>query len=180
MNSKNSSVLWFTGLSGSGKTTIAMGLKKYLEKNNNKVLILDGDEVRETMHSSLGFSRKDIKENNRLIAEMTKKRLYDFDYILVPIISPYLEDRKMAKRIIGEKNFIELFVNTPLKECISRDPKGLYNRVQNGDINNMIGMSKSNPYEEPEKPDLIINTKNTFLSKSIQEIVDFLKKSVSK
>ena len=174
MNSKKAIVLWFTGLSGSGKTTIALSLKEHLEKNGKKILVLDGDVVREKLHGSLGFSRKDIKENNRLIAEMAKKRLYDFDYILVPIISPYLEDRKMAKRIIGDKNFIELFVNTSLKECISRDPKGLYNRAQNGDINNMIGMSKSNPYEEPEKPDIIINTKNTSLSNSIQEILDFL------
>jgi adenylyl-sulfate kinase len=176
MNRKKAIVLWFTGLSGSGKTTIAMGLKEHYKKLDKKVLVLDGDVVREKFHKTLGFSREEIRTNNRLIAEMAKKQLNDFDYILVPIISPYGKDREMAKKIIGDKYFFELFVNTPLEECISRDPKGLYKKAQKGEINNLIGVSTSNPYEEPEKPEIIINTKNTPPSKLVQEIVDYFKK----
>jgi len=173
MNCKKAVTLWFTGLSGSGKTTIAMGLKEYFEKLDKKVLVFDGDVVREKFHKTLGFSREEIRMNNRLIANMTKKQLNNFDYILVPIISPHEEDREMARKIIGEKNFIELFVNTPLKECISRDAKGLYKKAKKGEINNLIGFSTLNSYEEPEKPDIIINTKNASTSKLVQEIVDY-------
>jgi adenylylsulfate kinase-like enzyme len=107
--------------------------------------VIDGDIVRETLHNSLGFSRMDIKENNRLIAGMAKKQMNYFDYILIPIISPYIADRKMAKRIIGNNYFIELFIKTPLEKCIERDTKGLYKKAIHGDIINMIGVSDSNP-----------------------------------
>ena len=179
MNSKKALVLWFTGLSGSGKTTIAMALEERYKKLNKKVLVLDGDFIREKFHKMLGFSRKEIQTNNRLIAEMAKKQLNKFDLILIPIISPYEKDREMARKKIGNNNFVELFVNTPLNECIARDTKGLYQKAKNGEIKNLIGVSPSNPYEDPKNPDLIINTKNTNPQILVKEIANYISKRVS-
>jgi adenylyl-sulfate kinase len=151
-------IYWFTGLSGSGKTTIADNLKVKLDILGKRVLILDGDMVREKLHTHLGFSREDIKENNRLIAKLAKDELSNYDVILVPIISPYLDDRAMAKRLIGE-HFAEIFINAPLQECIQRDVKGLYKKALAGEIDNFIGVHDSNPYQAPQNPDLELNTK---------------------
>lgn len=167
-------VIWFTGLSGSGKTTIAERLKKELEAMGKIVSILDGDVVRGTLNKHLGFSRADIKENNRLIAELARKKIKQFDFILVPIISPYREDRAMAKGIIG-KNFIELFVSTSLKTCITRDVKGLYKKALSGEIKDFIGVSKSNPYESPLNPDFELNTESLNLDESLTRLVNFLR-----
>jgi len=174
MNTNNAVVLWFTGLSGSGKTTISQGLKSCLEQKDKKVLVLDGDVIRETLHISLGFSREDIRKNNRFIAELSKKQLKDFDYILVPIISPYIKDRIMVKKIIGDNNFLELFIKLPLKKCIDRDPKGLYQKALIGEIDNFIGISETNPYQEPKNPDLIINTEKMNIKQSLSYAMDFL------
>ena len=169
-------VLWFTGLSGSGKTTIAEALKKELESHGKTVEILDGDVVREKHPIKLGFSREDIRANNKLIAELAKQS--SADVVLVPVISPYREDREMVKKIIEDiekespagritgKSFYELFVNTPLQECIKRDVKGLYQKALSGKINNFIGISDSNSYEKPENPNIEIRT-----DKSIQDNV---------
>jgi len=163
-------VIWFTGLSGSGKTTIALELKKKLEDSGKKVEILDGDIVRDTLHKNLGFSREDIKENNRLIAELAKERAPSNDFVLVPIISPYKEDRVMVRSIVGE-NFKELFINASLDECIKRDVKGLYKKALAGEINNFIGVAESNPYERPDTPDLEIDTHNSSVGESVKDLV---------
>ena len=176
MTSNKAIVLWFTGLSGSGKTTISIALKKELEDIGKNVDILDGDVIRNLLHSDLGFSREDIRENNRLIAELAKKRLNNYDVILVPIISPYKNDRMMARNIIGNKNFIELFVKTTIEKCIARDPKGLYKKAMNGEINNFIGISEDNPYEEPLSADIEVDTGEAFKSESVQNILKSLKK----
>jgi len=168
-----SKILWFTGLSGSGKTTIALELKKELEKRGKSVEVLDGDVVRNTLHKNLGFFREDIRENNRLIANLAKEKSSRFDFILIPIISPYREDREMARSIIGS-SFMELFINAPLTECVKRDVKGLYKKALTGEINNLIGVSKSNPYEAPEKPDLEIKTNQLDLPKSVDIILQQL------
>lgn len=170
-------VIWFTGLSGSGKTTIALELRKELEKLSKTVEILDGDVVRETLHTNLSFTREDIKKNNRLTAELAKERSKSNDYVLVPIISPYREDREMVRKIIG-RNFLELFVNTPLKECINRDVKGLYKKAMTGEINNFIGISNSNPYENPENPDMEVST-NYSVHQSVEEILQCLEPQFS-
>ena len=167
-------VVWFTGLSGSGKTTISNVLREKLIDQGKRVRILDGDVIRESLHKSLGFSRKDIKENNRLIAKWVKDHLYRFDYILVPIISPYIEDRIMAKNIIGNKNFIELFIKTSLEKCIKRDPKGFYRKALNGEINNFIGISNSNPYETPVSPEIVVNTDQNSLNHCVDHILAYL------
>jgi adenylyl-sulfate kinase len=165
-------VLWFTGLSGSGKTTIANKLKEKLDSKsifNKSVLILDGDVVREKMHKHLGFSREDIRENNRLIAEIAKKELNNYDLIIVPIISPYKGDRLMAKDILSGF-FVEIFINASLKECIRRDVKGLYKKALAGEITNFIGVDKSTPYEVPENPDISINTLELTEEEAVEKI----------
>jgi len=174
MKSRKAIVIWFTGLSGSGKTTISLILKKQLKNKKKKVNIIDGDIIRETLHSKIGFSKKDIFLNNKLVAELAKKHLSNYDVILVPIISPYKKARIIAKNIIGENNFIELFVSTPLSECKERDPKGLYKQVFDGELDNFIGISESNPYEKPDYPDLTINTINCSPEKNVKEILDYL------
>jgi len=174
MTYNKAKVLWFTGLSGSGKTTISIGLKKELEDIGKIVDILDGDVIRKLLHSNLGFLREDIRENNKLIAELAKKRLKTNDFILVPIISPYRQDRKMARKMIGDDNFIELFVKTPIEECIVRDPKGLYKKALNGKITNFIGISKSNPYEKPDHPDLEVDTSRDLPEEVVRKIFNYL------
>ncbi|HLC52092.1 MAG TPA: adenylyl-sulfate kinase [Candidatus Nanoarchaeia archaeon] len=166
-------VVWFTGLSGSGKTTIALELKKQLENSGKIVEILDGDVVRETLHKNLGFSREDIRENNRLIAGLAKELSSKTDYILVPIISPYKEDRAMVRKIIGD-DFIELFVNTPLQKCINRDVKGLYKKALAGEIDDFIGIAESNPYQPPNNPEIEIFTANQNLQDSVKQILEKL------
>jgi adenylylsulfate kinase len=167
-------VLWFTGLSGSGKTTIADALERALIDDKNKVAILDGDVVRTTLHKNLGFSREDIRENNRLIAELAKEKQKENDFVLVPIISPYREDREIARRMIGE-GFVEVYINCSLDECRKRDPKGLYKKVDKGEIKNFIGVAESNPYEAPTNPDVELRTGECTAEECVQDILRFLK-----
>ena len=173
---KNPRVVWFTGLSGSGKTTIANELKQLLQKKGKKIKIIDGDIIRNTLHKSLGFSKKDILTNNHLIAKLCKDNLTEFDFILVPIISPFIESRKNAKKMIGENNFIELYLDASLQKCIERDVKGLYDKAKKGEINNLIGFNKSNPYEAPSNPDIVLNTGNETIERCIQKTLSFLMK----
>ncbi len=172
----NSKVIWFTGLSGSGKTTIALALKSELEHLGKKVKILDGDEVRNTLHKHLGFTPEDIKENNRLITELCLDYLNSFDFILVPIISPFRESRVLARKALGS-NFIELFIKCSIQACIERDVKGHYKKALNGEMKNFIGLSKENPYEEPENPEVTLETNKEKLSESIQKTLDYLRKN---
>ena len=166
-------VIWFTGLSGSGKSTIASELKKVLQGQGHIVIIIDADEIRNTINKKLGFSRSDIKENNKTIARLSKELLKDHGFVLVPIISPYESDRELAKSIIG-KSFVELYLDCPIHKCIERDVKGLYKKALKGEISNFIGIADSNPYEVPVNPDLKINTDKMNLSESVSYIVKFL------
>ncbi len=167
-------VLWFTGLSGSGKTTIAGELENRLKTLRKKVVIIDGDTVRSTINKNLGFSREDIKENNLIIAKLAEEAAFKNDFVVVPIISPYQEDRNMARSLIGSR-FFEIFINCSIDKCIKRDPKGFYKKALEGKINNFIGLSKSNPYEIPINPDLEIKTDIHSLDENILLILDFLK-----
>lgn len=169
-------VIWFTGLSGSGKTTISEGLKIELESLNKTVRVIDGDDVRNTIHKHLGFSPEDIKENNRLILDICIKNLFNFDFILVPIISPFKESRQFAREKLNNQ-FIELFCNCSLEECIKRDVKGLYKKALAGEIKNFIGIAKENPYEPPEKTEIIINTEIEQPQESVNTIVSYLRKN---
>ncbi len=166
-------VLWFTGLSGSGKTTIAESLKEEFENKGKKVRIFDGDFVRNNLHKHLGFSEEDIKENNRLIADLCKQELNNCDYIFVPIISPFRESRESARNIFG-KDFVEVFVNCSLEDCIKRDTKGLYSKAACGEISNMIGIHV--PYEAPENPEIELNTASESVEESVKKVLDYFNK----
>lgn len=168
-----SKVIWFTGLSGSGKSTIAQELKTHLEKKNKTVLILDGDVIRNKITKHLGFNREDIKENNKQIATLANQLKTQHDFILIPVIAPYHEDRKMNREIIG-KEYIEIFVHCPIEKCIERDVKGLYKKALNNEIKNFIGISKNNPYEPPNNSEITINTNTENLTKSMEKIIYFL------
>ena len=148
-------VLWFTGLSGSGKSTISDVLQKELEKLGLRIRTFDGDVVRRELHKHLGFTPEDIIENNRLITLLCQENISKYDFILVPIISPFNSSRENARKVL-EKDFIEVFVNCSYEECKNRDVKGLYKKARAGQIGEFTGISS--PYEKPEKPEMIVNT----------------------
>ena len=170
---KQGAVIWFTGLSGSGKTTVALALKRQLASANKTVAIIDGDDVRANLHRHLGFSRDDIKQNNRLVAELAKEKAAVFDFVLVPIISPYQEDRAMVQEIVGN-NFIEVFSNASLETCVARDTKGLYKQASAGEINNLIGVSAANPYEIPDDADLELKTDQKTVDQCVEQVIEYL------
>ncbi len=170
---KSSLVLWFTGMSGAGKTTIAENTSSRLRENNLNPLILDGDAIRGSLHKHLSFSKEDIMENNRLISELCVEKMPDYDVIMVPIISPYKVSREKARETIGS-GFFEIYIETPLDILIKRDSKGLYQKSLEGKIDNLIGFSKKNVYEKPENPDLIIRTNDQAIDESVQTLMDHI------
>jgi len=169
----NSKVLWFTGLSGSGKSTIASGVAKILREQNFSVRILDGDEIRKSLHAHLGFSPDDISQNNREIAVICKKLLQNYDFILVPIISPFRKSRMKAKEIIG-KSFVEVYIKSDLNTVIRRDVKGLYKKALEGRINDFIGIEPNVPYEHPLSPGILLDTKVDTVEESKLKLVRYL------
>ena len=172
---KSAVVLWFTGLSGAGKSTIAQKVYEWLTTQGLSVKILDGDAVRSTLHRHLGYSPNDIKENNRLISQLCMDNLSEFDYILVPIISPFRESRQKAKELLG-KNFIEVYVKASLNQLIERDPKGLYKKALSGKIKNFIGIDPTVPYEPPANASIVVNTIQENVDESVNQIKNFLSK----
>jgi len=164
-------ILWFTGLSGSGKTTIAELLIEKLKSQGKTAKVFDGDDVRKRLHKHLGFTPEDIKENNRLIVELCKQEFGKVDFILVPIISPFKYSREQARKVFGE-NFIEIFVNCHYDECKKRDTKGLYQKAESGELQNFIGLHI--PYESPEKPEIEIDSVNEDVNQSTEKISKFL------
>ncbi len=163
-------VFWFTGLSGSGKSTIAEEAQKIFKAEGLSVRIIDGDDVRNTIHKNLGFSREDIKLNNNIIAEIAHKAVEDV--VLVPIISPFSEDRLNARNSIGT-GFIEVYVNAPLEVVQARDTKGLYSKAQKGEIDNLIGVHDTHPYEIPAHPEIEIKTGELSLEESVSKIINY-------
>lgn len=165
---KQLKVIWLTGLSGAGKSTIAQRLAKNLVNSNRSVHILDGDELRKGPCKDLGFSEADRKENIRRTAEMAKQFVNEGSFVIVALISPYKEDRQKARLLIGENHFIEVFIDTPLQICIERDPKGLYAKAAKGEIKNFTGLDA--PYEMPIHPEVLLNTEYN----SVDEVVEIL------
>ena len=162
--------LWFTGLSGSGKSTIAKLLEKTLIDNGKLCFLLDGDNIRHGLNKDLGFSPEDRKENIRRIAEVAKLMNDAGLIVLTAFISPYREDRDMARQIIGDENFREIYVSTPLAACEERDPKGLYKKARAGQIKGFTGIDA--PYEPPENPALVIETETLTPKDCVDTIID--------
>ncbi|WP_282134420.1 adenylyl-sulfate kinase [Seonamhaeicola maritimus] len=174
-NKHNSFLVLFTGLSGAGKSTLANGLEQVLFKKNINTYVLDGDNVRRGINRNLGFSPEDRSENNRRIGEISKLFIDAGVVVLAAFISPYRKDRAYIKEIVGTNNFVEVFVNTSLKECERRDVKGLYEKARVGEINDFTGVSA--PYEAPENPDIELNEFNT-ISESIEIVYKKIKEKL--
>ncbi len=167
-------IFWFTGLSGAGKTTIARKAKEVLEGEGKKVLLLDGDEIRSQYPRALGFTREDILQNNRFIADLCRKRLAEFDYIFVSVITPYCQIRRELRETFAGQ-YAEIYVKATLEQVIQRDVKGLYKKALAGEIRNFIGVDTENPYEPPENPDLIIETGVKSEADSLANFLNFIK-----
>jgi adenylyl-sulfate kinase len=169
-------VIWITGLSGAGKSTIAQGLAKTLRSGTNAVHILDGDELRTTICKDLGFSEADRKENIRRAGEATKKFINEGYTVIAALISPYVEDRQKVREMFDEGQFIEVYIDTPIEVCMQRDPKGLYAKVINGDIKNFTGIDS--PYQEPTNPEIRITTQGNSPAQSVEIIFEYLQLNV--
>ena len=168
---QKSAVLWFTGLSGSGKSTIANELEIRLNKAGKLSYLLDGDNIRLGLSSDLGFSESDRKENNRRVAQVAKI-LWDANIItLISFISPFRSEREFARNLIGS-DFVEIFVDTPLAICEGRDPKGLYIKARKGEIPQFTGISS--PYETPEHPEIVLHSEKESVSESVDRVMALL------
>lgn len=166
---QNPLTVWFTGLSGSGKSALANEVEKVLCTGGRHTMLLDGDNIRMGLNKDLGFEERDRIENIRRIAEVSRLMNEAGLIVLTAFISPYRSDRQSARDIIGEKNFIEIYVSTPLEECEKRDVKGLYKKAREGEIPNFTGISS--PYEKPENPDITIDTSKCSLEDAVSMIV---------
>lgn len=171
--------LWFTGLSASGKSTLAYAMERALIDEGRACYVLDGDNVRHGLNKNLGFSIADRAENIRRIAEVAKLMNDAGLIVLSAFISPFRVDREMAREIIGPDNFVEIYVSTPLDICETRDPKGLYAKARSGLIKDFTGISAD--YEAPFKADLNIDTSASSVEKNIQNILSYtgLAKSIA-
>jgi len=174
LNKHKSVVLWFTGLSGSGKSTMSHALEERLFNKGCRTFVLDGDNVRHGLNSNLGFSDKDRKENIRRIGEVSKLMMEAGFIIMTAFISPFREDRIAVRNLIPNGDFIEIYCKASLETCEARDVKGLYKRARAGEIKNYTGINS--PYEIPENADLIIDTEQETIEDSVSIIISFLKK----
>lgn len=168
-------ILWFTGLSGSGKSTIANALEEILYNNNNFTYLLDGDNVRHGLNKDLGFDNTSRIENIRRIGEVGKLFIDSGQIVLSAFISPFISDRKIVKSLVEEGEFIEVFVDTPLEICETRDPKGLYKKARAGEIKDFTGIDS--PYETPIEPTIHIKNSQLSIEEACIEIIDYLIKN---
>ncbi len=165
-------MVWFTGLSGSGKSTIALGVEHELYERGVLCMLLDGDNIRAGINNNLGFSVEDRRENIRRIAEVGKLFVETGVVTLACFVSPTNEIRAMARDIIGEDDFLEVYVSTPIEECERRDVKGLYARARRGEIKDFTGITS--PFEAPEQPTLILDTSVLTLQQCVQRVLDII------
>lgn len=172
-NQHKSVVLWFTGLSGSGKSTLAHAVEEELYQLGLNTFVLDGDNVRHGLNKDLGFSNQDRKENIRRISEAAKLMLEAGVITLTAFISPFKEEREMARSLMPHGDFIEIHCYCPLEVCEKRDVKGLYKRARNGEIKDFTGISS--PYEAPVKPELKIDTNTLTLEQAAQQVIALLR-----
>ena len=175
-NRHKSIILWFTGLSGSGKSTIAHAVEEQLFKQGFRTFVLDGDNVRHGLSSNLGFSEEDRKENIRRVGETAKLMLEAGIITLTAFISPYRQDRERVKIMMSPGDFFEIYCEATLETCERRDVKGYYKKARAGIIKNYTGIDS--PYEIPDNPELTLNTDNQTLEESVQAVLALLKQKV--
>lgn len=173
---QRSKVIWLTGLSGSGKSTIGLALEKRLFQENFVAQLLDGDNIRSGINKNLGFSEEDRKENIRRIAEIAKLYLSSGIITINSFISPTAETRNIAKEIVGDDDFLEIYINAPMATCESRDVKGLYKKARAGEIQGFTGVNQA--YEEPENPALELRTDVLSVDEAVDKLFTFLKKHI--
>lgn len=165
-------MLWFTGLSGSGKSTVAIALERELHKRGLLCRILDGDNIRSGINANLGFSEEDRRENIRRVAEVAKLFVDTGIITIAAFVSPTEDLRQLAEDIIGKDDFKEIYISTPIEECERRDVKGLYARARRGEVKNFTGISA--PFEAPKNPALSIDTSKMPLEESVNLLLKFL------
>ncbi len=165
-------MIWMTGLSGSGKSTVAIGVERELHRRGILCRILDGDNIRAGINSNLGFSEEDRRENIRRIAEIGKLFVDTGIVTIACFVSPTTELREMARQIIGEKDFREVYIATPIEECERRDVKGLYARARRGEVKDFTGISA--PFEAPTHPDLSLDTSQMTLKQEVEAVVELV------
>lgn len=173
---QRSKVIWLTGLSGSGKSTIGLALEKRLFQENFVAQLLDGDNIRSGINKNLGFSEEDRRENIRRIAEIAKLYLSSGIITINSFISPTAETRNIAKEIVGDGDFLEIYINAPMATCESRDVKGLYKKARAGEIKGFTGVNQA--YEEPENPALELRTDLLSVDEAVDILFTFLKKHI--
>ena len=172
LNKHRSVIIWFTGLSGSGKSTLAHAVEEELHQAGCRTFVFDGDNVRHGLCANLDFSEADRHENIRRIGEMAKLFIEAGVIALTAFISPFRADRERVRALVSENDFIEIFCNSPLKVCEERDVKGLYKKARKGEIKNYTGISS--PYEEPEHPDLALDTANETVEANVENVLKLL------
>ena len=171
-NQHKSAVIWFTGLSGSGKSTISVELEKALFNHQIHTYRLDGDNVRHGLNRNLGFSPEDRKENIRRIGEVSKLMVDAGLITVTAFISPYKSDREAVRHLLDTDDFIEVYTQCSLSECENRDPKGLYKKVRSGEIAEFTGVNA--PYEAPTQPEIVLDTETLSVEASVSKIMDYL------
>ena len=174
-NNHKSAILWFTGLSGSGKSTLANAVNIALFEKGLSSYVLDGDNIRHGLCKDLGFSDNDREENIRRIGEVAKLFLDSGLIVLTAFVSPFSSDRKKARELVAEQDFVEIYCSADLNICEERDTKGLYAKARKGEIKDFTGISS--PYEIPESPELTIKTGTKALEACVQEVIIFLTKN---
>ena len=174
LNKQRSCILWFTGLSGAGKSTLAHALEDRLHRLGKRTYVLDGDNIRKGLCSDLGFSDEDRTENIRRIGEVAKLMIDAGVIVMTAFISPFRNDRQVARDLVKDGDFIEVFCNAPLDVCEDRDVKGLYKKARAGEIPEFTGISS--PYEEPLNPELKIDTDRLSVDECVDSVIEYLEK----
>ena len=172
-NGHKSAVIWFTGLSGSGKSTVSVALEKALFNEGKQTYRLDGDNVRHGLNKNLGFSPEDRTENIRRIGEVAKLMVDVGSITVTAFISPYKQDRDNVRAILEDDEFIEVYTKCSVEECENRDPKGLYKKARSGEIPAFTGISA--PYEAPDHPEIILDTEHESINQSVDRVIQYLK-----
>ncbi|WP_068985301.1 MULTISPECIES: adenylyl-sulfate kinase [Lysinibacillus] len=171
-NKHQSFILWFTGLSASGKSSVANAFAHRLFERGNQAFVLDGDNVRHGLNKDLGFDEAGRKENIRRIGEVSKLFVESGQIVLTAFISPYREDRQVVRELVEEGEFIEVYVRCSVETCEKRDPKGLYKKARNAEIPNFTGISA--PYEEPANPEIMLDTERNSIEECVDRLTDIL------